>query len=75
MGDYHGFSIAGISNIQNQAVSGLGGYSASVTIVQDGARFALAAADVLRIDVHVVSGPTDITLSGYRFRYAPRAVP
>lgn len=75
VGDYQGFSMTGIRNIQNVAVSGLEGYSASVTIEQDGARFALAAADVLRIDVRVVSGPTDITLSGYRFRYAPRAVP
>ena len=75
VGDYHGFSMVGIRDIQNTLVAGLGGFTANVTMVQDGATFSLAAAEVLRIDVRVTSGPTDITLTGYRFRYAPRTVP
>ena len=75
VGDYHGFSMVGIRDIQNGLVSGLGTFTANVTMVQDGVRFSLAADAVLRIDVNVVSGPTDVTLTGYRFRYAPRSVP
>ncbi|MBI3284301.1 MAG: type II secretion system protein [Burkholderiales bacterium] len=76
VGDYHGFSMSGIRDLQDTAIAGLESYTASVNIVEDGASFGLAAADALRIDVHVVAGTaTDITLSGYRFRYAPRAVP
>ena len=73
--DYHGFSMAGIRDMQNTLLAGLGSYTASVTIVQDGLAFALAAAEVLRIDVRVTSGPTDVTMTGYRFRYAPTALP
>jgi MSHA pilin protein MshD len=75
VGDYHGFNMVGIRDIQNTLVNGLGGFTANVTMVQDGATFGVAAAEVLRIDVRVTSGPTDITLSGYRFRYSPRTVP
>lgn len=75
VGDYGGFSMTGIRNIQNVAVAGLGGYTASVNLVQDGLVFGLPDEAVLRIDVRVQSGTTDFTLSGYRFRYAPRAVP
>lgn len=76
VGDYHGFSmLAGINDIQNTPVAGLEGFAASVNMLQDGATFGLAAGEVLRIDVRVTSGPTDITLTGYRFRYAPRSVP
>ena len=70
--DYQGFSMTGIRDLQNIALAGLDTYSASVNIVQDGATFALAAGEVLRIDVRVISGPTDISMSGYRFRYTPR---
>jgi MSHA pilin protein MshD len=76
VGDYHGFSMpTGINDIQNTPVAGLTNFAASVNMVQDGATFGLAAAEVLRIDVRVTSGPADITLTGYRFRYAPRSVP
>ena len=75
VGDYHNFNMAGILDIQNTSVAGLEGYTANVNIVQDGLRFGLADAEVLRIDVRVNSGPADITLTGYRFRYAPRTVP
>ncbi len=76
VGDYHGFSMpTGINDIQNTPVAGLSNFAANVNMVQDGATFGLAAAEVIRIDVRVNSGPTDITLTGYRFRYAPRSAP
>ena len=73
--DYNGYSMSPIVDITNTAVAGLGGYTASVAITQDGAAFGLAADAVLRIDVRAQSGTTDITVTGYRFRYAPNAVP
>ena len=75
VGDYNGFSMTGIRDIGNVPIAGLGAYNASVAITQAGAAFALPAAAVLQIDVTVKSGNTDITLTGYRFRYAPTAVP
>ena len=75
VGDYGGFSMTGIRDITNTSLTGLGAYTASVAITQDGAAFALAAGEVLRIDVTVSSGAENITLTGYRFRYAPNAVP
>lgn len=76
VGDYNGFSMTGIRDIGNNAISGLEVYNASVAIVQVGGTFVFPANDVLQIDVRV-QGPanTDITLTGYRFRYAPNAVP
>lgn len=73
--DYSGFSMSPIVDITNSSITGLGAYTASVSITQAGATFSLPATDVLQIDVRVVSGSTDITLTGYRFRYAPNAVP
>ncbi|BBP04002.1 hypothetical protein TPL01_16190 [Sulfuriferula plumbiphila] len=73
--DYSGFSMSPIVDITNSPLAGLGAYTASVSITQAGARFSLPAAEVLQIDVRVISGDTDITLTGYRFRYAPNAVP
>ena len=75
VGDYGGFAMAGIRDITNTALTGLGAYTASVAVTQDGAAFTLAASEVLRIDVTVSSGAENITLTGYRFRYAPNAVP
>ena len=75
VGDYGGFSMTGIRDITNTALTGLGAYTASVAITQDGAAFTLAAGEVLRIDVTAQSGAEVITLTGYRFRYAPNAVP
>lgn len=73
--DYNGFSMSPIVDITGSPITGLGAYTASVSISQAGATFSLPVADVLQIDVKVVSGDTDITLTGYRFRYAPNAVP
>ena len=75
VGDYQGFSMAPILDLQNNPISALGNYSASVNIVPDGLAFSLPASAVLRIDVRVSAGPSDILMSGYRFRYAPNALP
>lgn len=73
--DYGGFSMSPIHSVDDGAspVAGLGGYSASVAITRAGTAFALPDDAVLRIDVRVQNGPTDITLTGYRFRYAPNS--
>ena len=73
--DYNNFSMTPIADITGSTIAGLAGYTASVKIAQAGATFSLPATDVLQIDVRVQSGATDLTLTGYRFRYAPRAVP
>lgn len=73
--DYSGFSMSPIVDISKHPVIGLGAYTATVNIAQTGAAFALPPEDVLQIDVRVQSGDADITLTGYRFRYAPNAVP
>lgn len=62
----------GILGLDGVVIPGLGAYSATVTISND-AQGGIPAADALRIDVRVQGpGNTDVTLSGYRFRYAPR---
>lgn len=74
--DYNAFAMAGIRGIDASAtvLPGLGAYNANVTITQVGVAFGLAATDVLQINVQVIGpGGTDITLTGYRFRYAPNA--
>ena len=73
--DYNGVSMSPIADITGSPIAGLDAYTASVNITQAGAAFSLPAEAVLQIDVRVVSGDTDITLTGYRFRYAPNAVP
>lgn len=73
--DYSGFSMSPIVDITNSPIAGLGAYTASVNLKQAGVTFSLPADEVLQIDVRVISGGTDITLTGYRFRYAPNAVP
>ncbi len=71
--DYHQLSLPVIYDINGNAV-GTAGYTASVNITQVAA---LAANnDALRIDVAVTDpGSNTYVLTGYRFRYAPRAVP
>ena len=74
--DYNGFAMGpGISNLGGTAITGLDGYSASVTVANQ-ALGGIAAAESLLITV-VVTGPgsTTVTLHGYRTRYAPNALP
>jgi len=69
-------NCAGICSLGNSSpLGGLAAYSVTVAITRVGgtapfASFPLSA--VLQIAVHV-TGPanTDVTLTGYRFRYAP----
>lgn len=79
--DYGGFTMPGggctgiCSTGDNTPLSGLNGYAATVTISRTGATapYASFALDtVLKISVRV-TGPanTDVTLTGYRVRYAP----
>lgn len=71
---------SGIMDISNSPV-GLGTYKAAVTVSRaSGATIfsgpAIPDADVLKIDVRVTQGTAvDVTLTGYRFRYAPNVVP
>ncbi|MBI3375540.1 MAG: type II secretion system protein [Betaproteobacteria bacterium] len=73
--DYHGFSMSGIRNIADAAITGLGSYTASVTVTQAGLG-GIAAAEALLISV-TVTGPSGFstTLEGYRTRYAPNTLP
>ncbi|OGB23051.1 MAG: hypothetical protein A3I66_08515 [Burkholderiales bacterium RIFCSPLOWO2_02_FULL_57_36] len=71
--DYSGFSMAGIRGLDNVAITGLENYTATVMIANSAVGTVPADAS-LRIDVRVVSGATvDVTLTGYRMRYAPNA--
>lgn len=65
----------GIRTIGNTLINDLQGYSASIAISQAGTSMGLADnAAALRIDVTVKApGMSDITLTGYRFRYAPNS--
>lgn len=76
VGDYGGFQMPNGIHSPTDAttvVAGLNGYRASVAISQAGIAMGLADnADALQIDVTVGSpGLPDLTLTGYRFRYAP----
>ncbi|MBS1187474.1 MAG: hypothetical protein H6R04_1492 [Burkholderiaceae bacterium] len=76
VGDYDGFAMNGINNLTNASIGGLEGYNATVAITADPRGGVAAAGDVLRIDVTVTPpGGDAITLTGYRFRYAPRITP
>lgn len=75
--DYHKFTMANpIRDIGGNTVAELAGYRAEVAISQVAFTDVAAPADTLKIDV-TVTGPSDtsITLSGYRMRYAPNALP
>lgn len=77
VGDYNGFSMSGIRSPTDSStvLSGLGNYSASVAITQVGTTMGLSDnTAALRIDV-TVTAPTQnsITLTGFRYRYAPNS--
>jgi MSHA pilin protein MshD len=77
VGDYNGFTMTGIHSPTdaNNSITRLGNYSASITITQVGTALGLADnTAALRIDVKVMA-PTQsiITLTGYRYRYAPNS--
>jgi len=73
--DYHGYTMNGIVDITNTAVSGLAGYSARVDVVAAALNtIGAASGDALRITVTVTGpGGTTIALDGYRSRHAPNS--
>lgn len=71
--DYAGFSMSGIRDIANNAVAGLSGYGASVT-VSDAALDNVAAGEAVKITVTVTApSGSPISLQGWRTRYAPKS--
>jgi MSHA pilin protein MshD len=80
--DYNGFSMAGIRDLSppaGTAIANLSGYTATVAVANAGTTFnaangtAYANDAVARIDVTVSKGAESITLTSYRFRYAPNS--
>ncbi|MBT9526408.1 MAG: prepilin-type N-terminal cleavage/methylation domain-containing protein, partial [Rhizobacter sp.] len=72
--DYNGYAMpSGIYGLDDGStvVPGLGGYAATVTVSRAGAGFGLADDAVLRIVVQVTRQGDSVSLTGYRFRYAP----
>ncbi|MFG6431438.1 prepilin-type N-terminal cleavage/methylation domain-containing protein [Pelomonas parva] len=73
--DYAGFSMSGIRDLSNTAVSGLSGYTAGVAVAAAALDSLTAGSgDALKITV-TVSGPdsSSIVLQGWRTRYAPQS--
>lgn len=78
--DYNGYAMTpattgGIKDITNTAISGLSGYSASVSVAAAAlGTITAASGDALRITVTVTDpGGNVIRLDGYRSRHAPNA--
>jgi MSHA pilin protein MshD len=73
--DYHGFAMSGIVDITNTAVSGLNGYSASVSVAAAALHtISAASGDAVRITVTVTGpGGISVALDGYRSRHAPNS--
>lgn len=83
--NYAGFAMpggtcaAGICTIDGTGYANLAGYSAAVAVTNAGTAFNAANGTgyrndaVQRIDVTVTGGNQSVTLTSYRFRYAPNA--
>ncbi|MBI3711776.1 MAG: type II secretion system protein [Burkholderiales bacterium] len=70
VGDYNGYTMPNALDINGNAVdAALNNYATSVAIDFP------APGDFMRINVRVTSGATDVLLTGYRYRYAPRSIP
>lgn len=69
--DYADYSQAGVTGLSSAAVAG---YAAQVNITRVGGTFGLSSdGAALKVDVTVTgSNAEPLTLTGYRFRYAPR---
>lgn len=72
--DYQGFTMSGIRDIGNAAVSGLSGYAASVSVAPAALDSLSAAGEALKITV-TITGPdaSTLVLQGWRTRYAPQS--
>jgi MSHA pilin protein MshD len=77
--DYTGFTLAAGGTDMSGTVTAPAGYSAAVTITEEGGFGPAGAqppqADVLRITVTVNYGSDSLVLEGYRTKYAPTAYP
>ena len=74
--DYNGQTIAPLSDISGNTLTGLAGYSATIVVVQQQVEASIPLADSLQITVTVSApGGDSLALTGYRLRYAPNAVP
>ncbi len=73
--DYNGANISPISDIAGNAITGLGGYTATIAVAAS-ALNGIPATDALQITV-TVNGPGNrsLVLQGHRTMYAPNAVP
>lgn len=67
VGDYHNYEVENAVDINGVAVDA--NYKIKVTIDFP------ASGDFMQIDVRVSSGATNVLLTGYRYRYAPRSLP
>ena len=85
--DYDGFTMnSGIQDISGNTITGLGAYSASVSVaavdlgpgsdMEGGDAISSVSGAALRITVTVTGpGGASVTLEGYRTRYAPNTLP
>ena len=71
--DYNGLSLPTVSDINGGAT--LNGYSATVSVTQQQLEASIPLDASLRIAVTVTHGSDSLSLSGYRLRYAPNALP
>ena len=80
--DYNGFIMVGIRDLSPPAgtpIASLAGYTATVAVANAGTAFntangtAYANDAVSRIDVTVIRGAETVTLTSFRFRYAPNS--
>lgn len=69
--DYGGFNKTNVDDILGN--NAMNGYAAAVTVTRAGTTFSLPNDAVLKIEVRVTGRGDDITLTGYRFRYAPNS--
>jgi len=69
--DYGGFSMANVDD--PSASNAMAGYTANIAIAQAGTALGLADdSAALTVTVTVTRGTETFSLTGYRFRYAPR---
>lgn len=73
--DYNGLAMSGITDITGNAVAGLSGYSASVSVSAAAlSTLSAGSGDALRITVTVTApNGSTLALDGYRTRHAPNA--
>lgn len=73
VGDYNGFSMTGITDVYGNAIAGLTGYQASVTVDKTTATLGGIAAGSVALIAVTVSNPSgeSVTLQSYRSNYAP----